>query len=60
VLAPFIELDAEAAGAFYLNDAAVFPEYRRAGIARKLIELAFDEAKKADRTAVSLATFEEG
>ena len=61
MLAPLIELDAEEAGAFYINDVAVFPEYRHAGIiARKLIKFAFAEAKKADLTAVSLATFEEG
>jgi ribosomal protein S18 acetylase RimI-like enzyme len=61
VLAPLIELDAEEAGAFYINDVAVFPEYRHARIiARKLIELAFAEAKNADLTAVSLTTFEEG
>jgi ribosomal protein S18 acetylase RimI-like enzyme len=60
VLAPLIELDVEAGGAFYINDAAVFPEYRHAGIARKLIELGYDEAKEADLTAVSLGTFEEG
>ncbi len=59
VLAPMIELDAEAAGTFYINDVAVFPEYRHAGIARRLIEVAFDEAKKANLPAVSLATFEE-
>jgi ribosomal protein S18 acetylase RimI-like enzyme len=60
MLAPFIGLDVEAAGAFYINDVAVFPEYRHAGIARKLIELAYDEAKEADLAAVSLGTFEEG
>jgi len=60
VLAPLIELDVEAGGAFYINDVAVFPEYRHAGIARKLIEFAFGEAKKADLAAANLATFEEG
>ena len=47
VLAPMIELDAGAAGTFYINDVAVFPAYRHSGIGRKLIELAFSEAKKA-------------
>src|SRR4029077_17394788 len=60
VLAPLIELDVEAGGAFYINDVAVFPAYWHAGIARNLIALAFSEAKKADLAAVSLAAFEEG
>jgi ribosomal protein S18 acetylase RimI-like enzyme len=59
VLAPMIELDAGAAGTFYINDVAVFPAYRHAGIGRKLIELAFAEAKKAGLSGVSLTTFEE-
>src|SRR6202158_4965245 len=59
VLAPMIELDAGAAGTFYINDVAVFPEYRHAGIGRKLIDLAFAEAKKAGLPGVSLTTFEE-
>jgi ribosomal protein S18 acetylase RimI-like enzyme len=59
VLAPMIELDAGAAGTFYINDVAVFPAYRHAGIGRELIELAFAEAKKAGLSGVSLTTFEE-
>ena len=59
VLRPMIELDAEAAGSYFINILAVFPEYRHAGIARRLIELACNEARKAGMAAVSLATFED-
>ena len=53
VIMPLIELDAEAAGTFFINAFAVFPEYRHAGIGRELIALAFDEARKAGMAAVS-------
>jgi len=59
VLAPLLALDAEAAGTYFINVIAVFPEYRRAGIARRLISLAFDDARKAGIATVSLTTFEE-
>jgi ribosomal protein S18 acetylase RimI-like enzyme len=59
VLMPMIELDAEAAGNFFINIVAVFPEHRHAGIARRLIALAVEEARKAGMAAVSLTTFED-
>jgi GNAT superfamily N-acetyltransferase len=59
VLAPMIELDAEAAGTYFINILAVFPEHRHAGIARRLIALAVEEARKAEMAAVSLTTFED-
>ena len=59
VLMPMIELDAEAAGTFFINIVAVFPEHRHAGIARRLIALAVEEARKAGMAAVSLTTFED-
>ena len=59
VIAPLLELDAKAAGTYFINVVAVFPEYRHAGIARRLISLAFDDAKKAGIATVSLTTFEE-
>jgi len=59
VIVPLIELDAEAAGTFFINAFAVFPEHRHAGIGRQLIALAFDEARSAGTPAVTLSTFEE-
>ena len=59
VIMPLIELDAEAAGTFFINAFAVFPEHRHAGIGRELIALAFDEARKAGMAAVTLSTFED-
>ena len=59
VLRPMIELDAEAAGSFFINIVAVFPEYRHAGLARRLIGLACEKARTAGIAAVSLTTFED-
>jgi GNAT superfamily N-acetyltransferase len=59
ILVPIMELDAEAAGSYFINFIAVFPEHRHAGIARRLIALAVDEARKAGMGRVSLTTFED-
>ena len=59
VLRPMIELDAEAFGTFFINIVAVFPEHRHAGIARLLIALAVEEARRSGLPAVSLTTFED-
>ena len=59
ILRPMIELDAEAAGTFFINILAVFPEYRHAGLGRRLIALAVQKAREAGTVAVSLTTFED-
>lgn len=59
ILVPMIELDAEAAGTFFINIVAVFPEHRHGGIARRLIALVVEEARNAGMAAVSLTTFED-
>jgi ribosomal protein S18 acetylase RimI-like enzyme len=59
VLRPMIALDAEATGTFFINILAVFPEHRHAGLGRRLIGLAVEEAREAGMAAVSLTTFED-
>lgn len=58
ILRPMIELDAEAAGTFFINIVAVFPPYRRGGVARRMIGLAHEQARAAALPFVSLTTFE--
>lgn len=59
VLQPLSDLDSKAAGTFYINAVAVFPQHRHAGIARDLMAVAFEEAQRAGLTVVTLYTFEE-
>jgi ribosomal protein S18 acetylase RimI-like enzyme len=59
LLRPVVELEAEAPGTFFVNVLAVFPEYRHAGLARRLIALAEREAQGAGLRALSLTTFEQ-
>lgn len=59
LLRPMIELDAEATGSYFINILAVFPEYRHAGLGRRLIAFAIQKAREAGCTAVSLTTFED-
>ncbi len=50
---PLVELEALAPGSWYVNVLATFPEFRRRGIARKLLDLA--ETKAAEAGAPSLS-----
>ena len=59
ILRPMIELDAEATGTFFINILAVFPQYRHAGLGRRLIGLAVQKAREAGMASVSLITFED-
>jgi ribosomal protein S18 acetylase RimI-like enzyme len=59
ILRPMMELDAEAAGTFFINILAVFPAYRHVGLGRRLIALAVQQACEAGAVAVSLTTFED-
>lgn len=59
LFAPVVELEGEAPGTYFINVLAVFPAYRRAGLARRLIALAAGEARASGMTALSLTTFEE-
>lgn len=54
---PFVRLEAEAPGSFYLNGLAVFPQWRRAGTGRLLMDYAFRRAREADCDRISLTMF---
>jgi ribosomal protein S18 acetylase RimI-like enzyme len=59
LIRPVVELEAEAPRTFLINVLAVFPEYRHAGLARRLIAFAESEARAEGMRAVSLTTFED-
>lgn len=59
LLAPVVALEAEAPGTYFVNILAVFPAYRHAGLARRLLALAEEEALALGLRVLSLTTFEE-
>ena len=59
VLEPFEALDEPAAGSYYINAVAVYPDYRRQGLGGRLLELARAQAEARGFSHLSLAVFEE-
>lgn len=57
VLEPFDALYRRAAGSYYINVIAVYPDYRRQGLGGRLLDLAQAEARGFSQ--LSLAVFEE-
>ncbi len=57
VLEPFEALYRRAAGSYYINVIAVYPDYRRQGLGGRLLDLAQAEARGFSQ--LSLAVFEE-
>jgi ribosomal protein S18 acetylase RimI-like enzyme len=51
---PLVELEALAPGSWYINVLATFPEFRRQGVARKLLDLAEAKALEAEAPALSV------
>lgn len=59
VLEAFDALDEPAAGSYYINVIAVYPDYRGRGLGTRLLDLARNEARARGLTQLSLAVFEE-
>jgi ribosomal protein S18 acetylase RimI-like enzyme len=59
VLEPFEALYRQAAGSYYINVIAVYPDYRRRGLGGRLLELAREQAEARGFSQLSLAVFEE-
>jgi ribosomal protein S18 acetylase RimI-like enzyme len=59
VLEPFGALDEPAAGSYYINVIAVYPDYRRLGLGGRMLDLARDQAEARGFSQLSLAVFEE-
>ncbi len=57
VIEPFEALYRRAAGSYYINVIAVYPDYRRQGLGGRLLDLAQAEARGFSH--LSLAVFEE-
>lgn len=56
---PIIELEAQAPGSWYVNALAVFPEFRRQGIAARLLAKADELALASGAAALSVIVAEE-
>jgi ribosomal protein S18 acetylase RimI-like enzyme len=56
-LVPFVILEAESVGTWYVNALAVFPAYRNCGIGRRLIEAVEATAKLAGHSTMSIQVF---
>jgi len=54
VVQPLVKLEAKAPGSWYVNVLATFPEFRRQGIARKLLDLAETKAREAGAPSLSV------
>ena len=59
VLEPFEALYRQAAGSYYINVIAVYPDYRRQGLGGRLLNLAGKQARAGGFSQLSLAVFEE-
>jgi ribosomal protein S18 acetylase RimI-like enzyme len=59
VLEAFDALDEPAAGSYYINVIAVFPDYRRRGLGGRLLDLAHQQARAGGFSQLSLAVFQE-
>jgi ribosomal protein S18 acetylase RimI-like enzyme len=54
VVRPLVKLEAKAPGSWYVNVLATFPEFRRRGLARKLLDLAETRALEAGASLLSV------
>jgi len=54
IVQPLVKLEAKAPGSWYVNVLATFPEFRRRGIARKLLDLAETKAMEAGAPSLSV------
>lgn len=54
IVRPLVRLEAKAAGSWYVNVLATFPEFRRQGIGMKLLDLAEREARKTRAKSLSV------
>jgi len=54
IVQPLLTLEAKAPGSWYVNVLATFPEFRRLGIATKLLEIAESKGREADAPALSV------
>jgi len=54
VVRPLVKLEAKAPGSWYVNVLATFPEFRRLGLARKLLDLAETKALEAGASSLSV------
>jgi len=59
VFRPFETLREQAAGSYYINLVAVYPEWRGKGIGHRLIGLATSDAQQQGLTELSLIVFEQ-
>jgi ribosomal protein S18 acetylase RimI-like enzyme len=51
---PLIKLEAKAPGSWYVNVLATFPEFRRRGLATKLLEIAESKGRETNARALSV------
>jgi ribosomal protein S18 acetylase RimI-like enzyme len=51
---PLVRLEAQAPGTWYVNVLATFPEFRRQGIATKLLDIADSKGREAGAKAMSI------
>ena len=54
IVQPLLKLEAKAPGSWYVNVLATFPEFRRLGIAAKLLEIAESKGREVDAPALSV------
>jgi ribosomal protein S18 acetylase RimI-like enzyme len=54
IVRPLVRLEAKAPGSWYVNVLATFPEFRRQGIAGRLLEIAEDKAREQRAPSLSV------
>jgi ribosomal protein S18 acetylase RimI-like enzyme len=54
IVHPLVRLEARAPGSWYVNVLATFPEFRRQGLAIRLLTIAENEAREANAPALSV------
>jgi ribosomal protein S18 acetylase RimI-like enzyme len=54
IVRPLVRLEAKAPGSWYVNVLATFPEFRRQGIAGRLLEIAEEKAREAGAPSLSV------
>jgi ribosomal protein S18 acetylase RimI-like enzyme len=54
IVRPLVRLEAKAPGSWYVNVLATFPEFRRQGVAGRLLEIAEDKAREERAPSLSV------
>jgi len=54
IVRPLVKLEAKAPGSWYVNVLATFPEFRRQGIAGRLLEIAEQKAREQDAQSLNV------